>query len=636
MNHFFYETIQPLMQWLHTHAYIALGVTFLIALFESLIIIGTLIPGSFSMTALGILAGSGIMRIDLTMFCAIAGAFIGDSLSYLIGFLCSDKIAGWWPFSRHPKWLNYGKNYFQTHGGKSIIIGRFFGPLRSMIPVIAGMMHMEKMHFIIANFISALIWSITYVVPGIIIGAVSSELSPEQATRFFLLILASLISIWLLSMLIKALWIRWHKIWDKISLTIWNYGLQFSPTRAILSPLHSNNPAKNIQSFHLISIILLTICVGVFCLIAPKHILLINQLNQNIYLFIQSLRTTDIDKLAVYIRLLITPLSLGLIWLTIFIYTLSIKNYRLTIVWSILLCANLTLYWFFPIINPLILCLTTALFFLHSLSPIISYLLPLLILCFDASTLILGQIDFFNLLATTAFSCAIAAFFIIVSKRNPFSLSKPILWACVFLPIMTSGTYNNFTQFNTYLEDNTPQQLVHTIPADQWWNTTNSQLPLHITNHLGRPIGILNIQYTGPLTPLIQQLEKNHWKKQPHSWVYRALMRSSHKSASVEFPLLNPLYQQKKPIITLTLLQQSPKNHPSRTMYILRFWESGYYLTPSHQPIYLGSIQHNANSPLLTNPLTFLTQQLSPNFQIQQQNQLNTKHSWQYIKIQLK
>src|SRR5476651_1969907 len=131
--HLFTDYIEPVVHWLQVHPHSALFFAFLVSFAESLVIVGSLVPGSVTMTAIGILAGSGVMRIDLTFCAAILGAIAGDSASYALGHTFSDRLTHIWPFNRYPKLLNYGKEFFARHGGKSVLIGRFFGPLRSII-----------------------------------------------------------------------------------------------------------------------------------------------------------------------------------------------------------------------------------------------------------------------------------------------------------------------------------------------------------------------------------------------------------------------------------------------------------------------------------------------------------------------
>lgn len=221
--HLLTDYIQPLTAWLNANPNWAFLITFLVSCSESLAIIGSLIPGSVTMTAIGMLAGSGVLSIGWTFFAATAGAIAGDTLSYVLGYKFSDQLVNMWPFRSYPHWLNYGKDYFTRHGGKSVLIGRFFGPLRSIIPVIAGMMRMNQWHFLLANILSAIGWSILYVVPGIFIGAASYELSADNATRLFIAILVILLLIWLTTQKIRSLCSQGNRLWlHKQLKQIWN------------------------------------------------------------------------------------------------------------------------------------------------------------------------------------------------------------------------------------------------------------------------------------------------------------------------------------------------------------------------------------------------------------------------------
>jgi membrane protein DedA with SNARE-associated domain len=211
----FADYIHPLTFWLQTNPNWALFITFLVALAESLAVIGSIVPGSVTMTAIGILAGSGIMRIDLTLLASSLGAVCGDSLSFALGYVYSDQLLYIWPFKKHPQWIEHGKEFFARHGGKSVLLGRFIGPLRSLIPVIAGIVHMKQWRFLIANIISALLWSLLYVMPGVLIGAAGHELSTERASRLFILILLILLSFWLLGLLFKWAIIKLHHRFEK-------------------------------------------------------------------------------------------------------------------------------------------------------------------------------------------------------------------------------------------------------------------------------------------------------------------------------------------------------------------------------------------------------------------------------------
>jgi membrane protein DedA with SNARE-associated domain len=207
--HLFSNYVQPITHWIHQNPNWALFITFLIALLESLAVIGSIIPGSVTMTAIGMLAGSGVMRIDLTLLSAILGAMVGDGLSYLLGYTYSERLGSIWPFKAYPTWFLHGKIFFDKHGGASVFFGRFIGPLRSIIPVIAGIMHMRYFRFFLANFFSAIGWAILYVIPGVIIGSSSTKLSPEGATELFLCVLIILGVVWIIGVLVKHIFISY-------------------------------------------------------------------------------------------------------------------------------------------------------------------------------------------------------------------------------------------------------------------------------------------------------------------------------------------------------------------------------------------------------------------------------------------
>jgi membrane protein DedA with SNARE-associated domain len=137
-----------------------------ISLSESLIVVGLFIPGVIAMSAIGGLVSSGALKLLPTLIWAIIGAIGGDSISYFIGRKFNDDLANFWIFRKFPKWLSRGKEFFIKHGSKSIVVGRFVGPVRPFIPAVAGMMSMDPRQFFIANVISAILWAPIYMLPG--------------------------------------------------------------------------------------------------------------------------------------------------------------------------------------------------------------------------------------------------------------------------------------------------------------------------------------------------------------------------------------------------------------------------------------------------------------------------------------
>lgn len=149
--------------------YILLGV-FIVALCESLAVVGIIVPGVGLITAMSVLAGNTQVPVLLLLACAMTGAFLGDFISFMIGRYCQSFLPSIWPFKRNPQWLNNGEAFFARHGGKSIFLGRFIGPIRPFIPMVAGMMNMNFHHFLLLNLLSAVAWGAVYLLPSYYLG----------------------------------------------------------------------------------------------------------------------------------------------------------------------------------------------------------------------------------------------------------------------------------------------------------------------------------------------------------------------------------------------------------------------------------------------------------------------------------
>ncbi|MDD7806104.1 MAG: bifunctional DedA family/phosphatase PAP2 family protein [Endozoicomonas sp. (ex Botrylloides leachii)] len=196
-----FEVIQT---WLQLHSE-WLGPTIaLMALLESLVIVGLFVPGVAIMFALGALAGSGLMSPVTMLLWGIAGAAIGDGISFQLGYHYHHKVRNWWPFNKHPEWLKKGEVFFHNHGDLSIALGRFIGPVRPVVPVVAGMLDMSPKRFYLVNILSSIPWSPVYLMPGFLAGA-AVQSHGKIPTEFFCLILGLLTLALILPVLIHWL-----------------------------------------------------------------------------------------------------------------------------------------------------------------------------------------------------------------------------------------------------------------------------------------------------------------------------------------------------------------------------------------------------------------------------------------------
>ena len=151
--------VQPLLAFIAAHAHWAAAIMFITAFGESFAFLSLLFPGTTLLIAAGTLMSNGTLPYTPVLIGAVLGATLGDSVSYWIGRRFGGGIATLWPFSRSPELLPSGVKFFARHGGKSVFIGRFFGPMRAVIPLAAGIMKMPRAWFWFANVLSALVWA---------------------------------------------------------------------------------------------------------------------------------------------------------------------------------------------------------------------------------------------------------------------------------------------------------------------------------------------------------------------------------------------------------------------------------------------------------------------------------------------
>lgn len=159
-----------LMAVLSDHPIALICIIGIVSLLESLAIIGLLVPGVVILTAGASLAGHLALPLPLLLISGAMGAIIGDGISFWLGIRYRDQLHGRWPFSRHPEWLEHGQQFFHRHGSWSIAFGRFVGPVRPIIPLVAGMLDMPPAKFFLVNGLSALAWSPAYLLPGYLLG----------------------------------------------------------------------------------------------------------------------------------------------------------------------------------------------------------------------------------------------------------------------------------------------------------------------------------------------------------------------------------------------------------------------------------------------------------------------------------
>jgi membrane protein DedA with SNARE-associated domain len=185
------HVVQPVLALIAAHSGWAVAVVFATAFGESFVFLSLLFPGTSLLIAAGALISAGSLPFLPVLIAAVSGAALGDAAAYWLGRRFGGAIGGFWPFTRNPELLARGTRFFGRHGGKSVFIGRFFGPIRSVIPLAAGIMQMRSDRFWVANLGSAIVWAPALLFAGDAADAIGEDLMGRA--NFLALLLGGLL-----------------------------------------------------------------------------------------------------------------------------------------------------------------------------------------------------------------------------------------------------------------------------------------------------------------------------------------------------------------------------------------------------------------------------------------------------------
>ena len=208
--------LQQVVSWLGGHPGWAGLIVAAITCAEALAFVGVLVPGATLMIGAGALVGIGVLGFWSTFAWAVAGAIIGDGVSFWIGHRYRDRLRSIRLLRERPALLERGETFFHRHGGKSVLLARFIGPVRPIVPVVAGMLGMAPSRFYFYNVLSALAWAPAHLLPGMAFGmslALAGQVAGRLALLLGVLALLAWLTFWLARALYRALQPRGLTLW---------------------------------------------------------------------------------------------------------------------------------------------------------------------------------------------------------------------------------------------------------------------------------------------------------------------------------------------------------------------------------------------------------------------------------------
>lgn len=160
--------VSQVIAFIETHQAWAGPVIALLCLGESMILVGLFIPATALLILIGGLVGAGALPLTLVLAWGIGGAIVGDAISYYLGRWMGPGILRRGPLRSQRTPVARARLAFSRYGFMAVLVGRFLGPIRSTIPLVAGIMRMRNRSFQLANVLSAIVWVPVMLAPGYI------------------------------------------------------------------------------------------------------------------------------------------------------------------------------------------------------------------------------------------------------------------------------------------------------------------------------------------------------------------------------------------------------------------------------------------------------------------------------------
>jgi membrane-associated protein len=196
----FYHKLRDLPALVQWAGYVGLTI---IIFAETGLLVGFFLPGDSLLVTAGLLAADPAFGLNVWLLGLIltVAAIVGDTVGYNVGKASGPRI-----FTRedslffHKDHLLKAQAFYETHGGKTIIIARFMPIVRTFAPVVAGVGRMRYASFLAYNVIGAVLWIWSMLITGYVLAktvpGVAKHVEKVILVVVFLSILPGIIAWW--------------------------------------------------------------------------------------------------------------------------------------------------------------------------------------------------------------------------------------------------------------------------------------------------------------------------------------------------------------------------------------------------------------------------------------------------------
>lgn len=597
----FHRFIPLLIHWVSGHPLWGVVAAFAIAFSETLAFIGYTVPALFLLFGLGTLLGSGLLPFWPVCAALAAGAFLGDTSSYLLGRFFRGRSSRWIGHRGIRRNLERGQRFFQNHGGKSILMGRMIGALRPIVPVVSGIADFPLLRFVWIDALAAVLWAPLYLLPGMIFGA-SVGLAAAVSLRLALILTLAIALLWA-----GHFFLRWgfgrlapfeqrlRRLWFRL----WEGSERWSALDRFTGP--RDDPGA-------VSVLILAglLLVGILWLF--NHLIL-GFVGDRWPGFIDAMALSAMERIpqnpwrdvAGHLMLWVAPAG----WLLYGILALLVLGFRRSsqpmrylgsaLLFGLacdLLIRTAFAHWNGSLALPDSIAGALSVYgvgagIIATDWPRIRrfavyglFALPMILAI--VGSLMVGALWLGNAIGTGLLGLIWAALLVMAYRHHPHGPPPRRLLTLLFL-----GSLTALTAWAVLTGWRPPETPSLGLPRRAWlagrWPGFGNR-----ESFARRWPTDFNVEYEGPLKPLSRALETAGWTAPPRLTPKNALSWLMTRPPVNRLPLFPTLHHGRFP--ALALLQTTGHNPSRETEWVLRLWRSSYILEPGGQTLWLGQM----------------------------------------------
>ncbi len=161
---------KSLGMWIQQYGTLVYAVLFAIIFCETAFVVVPFLPGDSLLFIAGTFCATGAMNPWLLVLILLIASISGNTVNYWIGSLIGHQV-----LARDSRWINKAAlqkthDFYEKHGGKTVVLARFVPIVRTFAPFVAGISDMSHKNFQVYNVLGALFWILSLVLAGFFFG----------------------------------------------------------------------------------------------------------------------------------------------------------------------------------------------------------------------------------------------------------------------------------------------------------------------------------------------------------------------------------------------------------------------------------------------------------------------------------